>query len=950
MKRKIIKSLSVLTITAVMLFTQSGCAMQDTKENTVKPEQTAVVKTDEMTKAYSKAESSYSGVVRSVKNNDSTETKKYAESMIESLDSLKSQMEKDFKETEAVLEKYDNNVLNDRFRSYKTEMYSKLKSAESAAKKLSQNSPDTKNNVKALTELFEEKEDYQPTAVPSDATKTELQTETITSDYKYQTSYKYAAAKSEDLAVDTETELTDEIKEKADQLGDAKSVYEYVKNTIAYEPYYGSRKGAAATFEQCGGNDTDQASLLIGMLRYLGIPARYASGTVTITPEQAIALTGAADAENAGRILASQYKPVSRVTKNGTVVCFKMTQTWVEAYVPYTDYRGAGHKNGDSVWVSLDPSFKALKVTEQTLDADYSKEDLYVADRLKTLDSDYSLDKTITVYAREITDSEEKYLPVSLPYQLISKNKTYSSVPASDKYRISVTVGWEDLFSCSTAELYGKNITICYEGEESYDDDLIRQYGGIDKVPAYLVNVVPVAKIGNKEYRGEWGIPLGTKQQMYTYVTNKSGTKTLSDTVTAGSVYAVNLDLQNISKQDAERSYERMEQARKNVNNTGAYSGDFLGPALDYAGKMYFTACDAASLTTSLTLNISKNRQMALAFTGYEMKTESYFGYTKKLHYGNFYIDVAYNNVTAVSYSGNNDDEISYMLTQGMYESSYEGNLWQSLFGDKSFGISTVSVFSVACAKDIDFEIITSANLEEGLAKCRISDSTKNDIRDFVNQGHVVTVVPKELKINKWEGTAYTAIDLKTGSGSYMLSGGTAGGSSSNNVKLTPSDNDVSVDDVVDLCFNVNQVLFQFNVASGLADLSEAAAQMAAASANPVGYLFTAVPLINATKSIASAWSMYYENLDKYCEYMVTDKMEDAVEMIKFTLNNIFDFTKDLLSDFLPDIIFEVDGAEVSLSDLCDFRDNVNEAASTILSGIYNLLKNYINSPDSSTS
>ncbi|MGN1134190.1 MAG: transglutaminase family protein [Oscillospiraceae bacterium] len=948
MKRKIIKSLSVLTVTAVLLLTQAGCAMQDTKEQPSQSAQNTVAEPDKMTTAYSKASESYSGIVKAVKNEDKNGTKKYAESIVKSINALKAEMDSDFQETEAVLDKYDNNVLNDRYKSYKNEMYSKLENAESAAKELSEDSLNAKSNVEVLSELFEEKEDYQPTAVPSDVTETQPKNEAITSDYQYQTTYKYSAAKSADLAFDSETTLTDEIKAKADELGTAKNVYEYVKNTFKYEPYYGSRKGAVGTFEQLGGNDTDQASLLIGMLRYLGFPARYASGTVTITPEQAIALTGAADADNAGRILAAQYKPVSRVTKNGEVVCFKMTQTWVEAYVPYTDYRGAGNNKGDSVWVSLDPSFKALNVTEKKVEAEYSNTDLFVADKLAEIDSDYSLEDTLTVYAREIKEDTDKYLPVSLPYQLISKDKTYSSVPDSDKYKISVTVGWEDLFTCSTAELYGKNITICYEGEESYDDELIKQYGGIDKVPAYLVNVVPVAKIGDKEYRGEWGVSLGSKQQMYTYITNKSGTTTLNDTVTAGSVYAITLDLQNISEQDAERSYNRMEEAQKKVKNTGAYSGDYLGAALDYAGKMYFTSCDAASLASSMSLNINRNRQMALAFTGYEMKAESYFGYTRNLHYGNFYIDVAYNSVTALNYAGDKDSEIKYMLTQGMYESSYEGTLWQTLLHDQSYGISTSSVFYVANYLDIDFSIISSANLEEELAKCKISDSTKNDVRNFVNQGYVVTIVPEELKINKWKGTGYTAIDLKTGSGSYMLSGGTAGGSSSNDVKLTTDENDVTVDDVMDLCFNVNLVLFQLNVAKGLQGLSEAAAQLGIASVNPIGYLASAVPLVAAVKSIAGAWSMYYDNVDKYCEYMVTDSMKDAAEMIKFTLKNIYDFAKGLCSNSNSVKTITINGVDVSIDDLCEVFF-INDLKSAILSDVYKTIVKHLNMALSST-
>lgn len=568
MKNRIIKSLSTIIITSVLLFTQVGCSLSNVDEpkKPSKAENNVKIGKDELTTVNDEVSKAFENVVDAVNKNDVNSQKASAKLMIGKIGLLKAEIEKDFESTEKVLKKYDNNILNDRYKSYRTEMNLRIEKTKKILNDLSKSDFNSKEKIKSLNEIFNEKTDYQPTAVPSRTTETDLKSDEINSKIKY-TKNSYSKASSDDLKFDTETTINDDIKKVADELGTARNVYEYVKNTFNNEFYEGSRKGAVGTFEQLGGNDTDQASLLIGMLRYLDIPARYATGTITITPEQAVDITGASDAENAGRMLGAQYKPVSRVTKNGELYCYKMQQTWVEAYVPYTDYRGAGNKSGENVWVSLDPSFKQIVVQEKNVTAEYSDMDKYIAKQLKNIDSKYSLEQNYDVHLRQINGNIDKYIPVSLPYQLVSKDSVYSTIPNSKKDSIAITIGWESLMSCSTAELYGKNITVYYDGAEQYDKDLIKSYGGVDKVPAYLVNVVPVVKVGDKEYRGEWGVSLGTTQQMHTYITNRGGTSSLTDNVIAGSVYAVNLDLQRISEKDAERSYNRMEKAQQNVES-----------------------------------------------------------------------------------------------------------------------------------------------------------------------------------------------------------------------------------------------------------------------------------------------------------------------------------------------------------------------------------------------
>ncbi len=925
LKRKIKSVLSIVTA-AAFLSVQISCAAKNNDQNNVidSNQDEVVVNADNLQLEYSEAYENFCKLSGAAEKSD---VKRYAAEMTENLSEIRRQLDEEFQETHEMIDSLDNNIVNDRQRSYENEIREKLDAAENAALKLSQNNFSDEESLETLSELFTEKEaDFIPTAVPSLNTETELDIEELKGALPEKINLSYAAAVQADLENSAETAISDEIKNLADSLGNAKNVYEYVKNNIRFETYYGSRKGAVGTFEQNGGNDTDTASLLIGMLRYLGYPARYHVGTVFITPEQAVELTGAEDAENAGRLLASQYKPVVSVMKNGEIYGFKMTQTWVDTYVPYTDYRGAGHEEGENVWISLDASFKAVEVKEAVADCQYTDEVSKLNQQIAALDDTYVIEDKITLKSREIAVKNEKYLPVSLPYQIFSSDKTFSAVPSDMSDRISVDVGWDQLFNMTTAELYGKNITICYEGENDYDAELIQSYGGVEKVPAHLVNVVPTAIVGDEVFRGEWGVSLGTAQQMNTYISNRGGTSALSDQVNAGSVYAITLDLQRISPQDIERSESRLAQASDNAEQFGPYSGRSVGSILDYAGKAYFTACDSASFNMEFASDVNKNRLLGLAFTGYTLKNESMFGLVRNLHYGNFYIDVAYNNVTTISYSGNESDEIKYMMTQGASESAYEGKLWEAILGEGSFGISTMSMFSLSDAMDIDRVLITSADLEEMLAKCEISDNTKQDVRNFVNQGCVVEIIPKDIKVNKWEGTAYIAYDLNGKSTSYMLSGGTAGGSSSNNVSLEkPSATYMTVDDAMDFCYRINNMIYIINMASALSDLSEAASMLGGA-ASPLAQALAGIPALNAAKSLGEAFEMYYKNLDLYVEYAVTGNIEDAYEMLKFTMENINGVIKSSLEELLPDnwdfLVVSIGDVEIKFSDINSFGNN----------------------------
>src|SRR5262249_23911883 len=136
--------------------------------------------------------------------------------------------------------------------------------------------------------------------------------------------------------------------------------YEWVRNTVRPDFYYGAMKGPAEAYLEGSANDADSAALLVALLRAKAIPARFVRGTVEVPSATLRALTGTAAAEQAVRVLDRAGIPHEAVLGAGGIASVRMERVWVEAYLPYANYRGTGLDAQGKVWVPLDPGFKAL--------------------------------------------------------------------------------------------------------------------------------------------------------------------------------------------------------------------------------------------------------------------------------------------------------------------------------------------------------------------------------------------------------------------------------------------------------------------------------------------------------------------------------------------------------------------------------------------------------------
>jgi hypothetical protein len=125
---------------------------------------------------------------------------------------------------------------------------------------------------------------------------------------------------------------------------DPKLIYDYVHNHIDYVPYFGSLKGATLTYLDGSGNDFDQASLFIALLREsanynssLG-SVQYKYGYMTIPGADLANWLGVdQNADVIGKVIGSGGIPVvsGYPLSDGTT---KFRRLWIKANINGVDY------------------------------------------------------------------------------------------------------------------------------------------------------------------------------------------------------------------------------------------------------------------------------------------------------------------------------------------------------------------------------------------------------------------------------------------------------------------------------------------------------------------------------------------------------------------------------------------------------------------------------------
>ena len=620
-----------------------------------------------------------------------------------------------------------------------------------------------------------------------------------------------------DLEFTNDAVMNDEIRSEFADLSSVLEVYQYIKDNYMPEFYYGSRKGSVGAFEEKAGNDYDLSSLLIAVLRDRGIMAHYVRGKIEITAKQAMDWTAADNINAALRMISSLGIPVTGLTKDGDIVAARLEHVWVQAYVPYTDYRGAGNQSGESLWIPLDVSFKELNHLEGidlTSLTDYLKDEsnfltsdseIYSVNigQISTeineqnsafakyiLENGYGESTREEVFGgREIVHEDLGYLPLTLPYDVLEKMDSFDDIPLELTDSISFSLignsAYELEFTSSksidkmlyTPDLYGKRVVLAYTPASEADKAVLEQYGGIFKTPAYLLKLKPQLIIDG-EVAAEGSVCNAGYMQKYTInihngSPNKNDSK-VENSVAAGGIYCIALDYGTVSAGELEKSADYMENLKETVSEDNIYTDMAMGEMLNSVAKAYFAQLDMFNAVAAGQNNVTSTRDLSIGIVGFNVNVVYMFNRPAELNEGGIFLDIGHDVHSVVSNGNDNGNEKTYMLQTGIYASAMEHGILEQITGVES--VSTIKVLEYADENNIPIHVVAKENMSSEMNTLDISEQVKQEISSSVNAGKIVIIPEQEIEINQWSGIGYMILDPDTFACAYMISGGLAGG------------------------------------------------------------------------------------------------------------------------------------------------------------------------------
>ncbi|MDP2156534.1 MAG: transglutaminase domain-containing protein, partial [Nitrospirota bacterium] len=574
-------------------------------------------------------------------------------------------------------------------------------------------------------------------------------------------------------------------------------MYEYVKNNIETEWYWGCMKGAEETLRQKSGNDCDQATLLASLLRASGFPTRYVRGTMEFFPdiEKAKNLTGIDDPLKMAEFFQKAGIPYKPVIQGGKIANIEIEHVWIESRIPYGNYRGTMIDNSDPTWLGLDTSIKPKGYTYSTpleLSA-YSSQlsavrDEYLGAVQTQTPLEYFKEK-ITAISGQQADSYKlirtfipesmKILPNTMQFDQKKVTHEYTEVPDELKHKVRFTAKdkhGSELFDLqlSTFQLSNKRVALTYEPETVEDQQIIDSYGGLDNTPAYLVRLRPVLKVNEERVVvGKDGLPMGTDYDLTIELISPNGIERITNTHISGNLAAIRIVAQRaISSQLSAISEE-----------------DDAESILYKEANRYIDRWNQSEDELASLLHLAISRPLPTVVTvGGVIDVTYLLDMPHGFEWKGVFVDASKRAIEvtpsrfSLTQGGEAERKKTFMQLSGLQGSVLEHRIFEDDFEVES--ISTAKLIQIVGANGgSPILTIDKTNITAVLPTMTLEDNIKADIGNAVNQGFIVRI-PQSPTPNPqslityldWTGIGYIKEDPSTGEAGYMLSGMIAGG------------------------------------------------------------------------------------------------------------------------------------------------------------------------------
>ena len=579
-------------------------------------------------------------------------------------------------------------------------------------------------------------------------------------------------------------------------------MYYFILNKVYHSPYRGSRGGSLGTLENMIGNDIDQASLLITMLRYAGYPAKYIKGWVEYTPEELKNWVDANTDYAAANTLYQRYNEIQQ-TQDG----FNVKRVWVAAYI-------------DGKWEYMDPAFKPYKytpkgpdtsneaITQNIIDsASQTGDSLSVDHAVVTEQLDAQLNYTVVVgegltfkeiwggrdieetsstvpISSLISGEDGKPLLDSLGIKTISQKnlvatEEFSSVAEADKMKIKIIMPGGTVVEKSTSEIAGKRLSFLYNIERKE----------ITSADPSITIVYPMFQIDGETVATGDSILLGKPQTFkagFLKPWTGQGWKMVESEQFAGGQFVLGHQVQKISFNE-----KLKEEAIKLREEALLLTGDelmnvqMMDEILFFKNRVYYALHNHYLAKLSQKIEVGYVSEGAIGFFSAPIRPLiNSNGDVVEIKQGNVVVDIPFCVVNLVSknatLSDYKKDEISnWMITGGSIGSSLEHMVIEILFDIDA--LSTVKIFSEAARTGVDIIVLDNpesvdTSLEKIEFREEIDDSIKALIRSYVIQGRIVVIPKQAITLGSWTGWGWLVAASDYSSLGFQIQGGLNGG------------------------------------------------------------------------------------------------------------------------------------------------------------------------------
>jgi hypothetical protein len=592
----------------------------------------------------------------------------------------------------------------------------------------------------------------------------------------------------------------------------------FVRNSVYFDPYAGSMKGAYQTFSTMAGNDVDQASLLISLLRISHVPTRYVVGEIDVPIASVLNWLGFSAPANVTITMGDQAATILSEAgisyswgyiSEGVAasIHFKIAHVWVEAYL-----------NGS--WVEMDPSFKQYSyfgpVDASDVFNQFSAKSLAF---LNTSNDDYYSSYVSSAFANylqynpnlDLGNITASAVIQNVTGYTVADNATVKStgpsLPASDDWQLKVTFPTYDPSTGQFSESPGHATVLPTSilGDSpltvfSWANNTTLEYvhslsGGIFNASANVraIDMTPVLSFNGTVLLVGDSIPLGLQMPIYVEsILNTTAVASGTPHLTMGGSGAIDVTLGH----DMSPFDDEVEEELGNYSGTvseyvrGQKIGvaPLIGDQFAVVGASYFGAVDAASLPAERYLDIVSVSLVGVAFVSAQVNLlYNDANLPIRAVFGGEVIDVQINpHYPGVQLEGNLSLEDSFNLYSSGLGSYLEGATIASSFATAP--ISTVSIFQYAHQHGIPIMVMSPANFSRVYPGLGLPSWVLPELQPFIDEGDWVAIPDQPVSptplglqasnvtsspgvLSTWVGIAFMVIDPTNLGAGYYISG-----------------------------------------------------------------------------------------------------------------------------------------------------------------------------------